>query len=98
MTKTIKGGTRSACNARRSAESHPAADPKALAVWQDITPLARNEWICWVISPKQAETRSRPDQGRAIKAQRRNEAALVAGQAVPIGELLLIKKRLQRLA
>jgi uncharacterized protein YdeI (YjbR/CyaY-like superfamily) len=36
-----------------------SADPKALAVWEDITPLARNEWICWVISAKQSETRSR---------------------------------------
>ncbi|MDB5187967.1 MAG: hypothetical protein JWO50_487 [Candidatus Kaiserbacteria bacterium] len=34
-----------------------AATPKALAVWQDITPLARNEWICWVTSGKKAETR-----------------------------------------
>jgi uncharacterized protein YdeI (YjbR/CyaY-like superfamily) len=32
--------------------------PKALATWQDITPLARNEWICWVSSAKKAETRS----------------------------------------
>ncbi len=31
--------------------------PKVLALWQDITPLARNEWICWVISGKKAETR-----------------------------------------
>lgn len=32
--------------------------PKVLALWADITPLARNEWICWVISGKKAETRS----------------------------------------
>ena len=31
--------------------------PKAQRVWEDITPLARNEWICWVISGKKAETR-----------------------------------------
>jgi uncharacterized protein YdeI (YjbR/CyaY-like superfamily) len=31
--------------------------PKALKVWEDITPLARNEWICWVTSGKKAETR-----------------------------------------
>lgn len=31
--------------------------PKAKAVWDDITPLARNEWICWVTSGKKAETR-----------------------------------------
>ena len=30
---------------------------KALAVWEDITSLARNEWICWVISGKKQETR-----------------------------------------
>ena len=34
-----------------------AASPKALAVWDDITPLARNEWICWTISVKQEATR-----------------------------------------
>lgn len=33
------------------------ADPKALKVWEDITPLARNEWICWVVSVKKLETR-----------------------------------------
>lgn len=33
------------------------ADPAALAKWDDITPLARNEWICWTISVKQQETR-----------------------------------------
>lgn len=29
----------------------------ALKVWEDLTPLARNEWICWVISVKKKETR-----------------------------------------
>ncbi len=28
-------------------------------VWEDITPLARNEWICWIISAKKLETRNR---------------------------------------
>ena len=32
-------------------------DKKALAVGEDVTPLARNEWICWVTSGKLAETR-----------------------------------------
>lgn len=31
--------------------------PKALAAWENITPLARNEWICWVTMVKKAETR-----------------------------------------
>lgn len=34
-----------------------ASDPGALAVWEDITPLARNEWICWTTSVKQQKTR-----------------------------------------
>lgn len=25
--------------------------------WNNLTPLARNEWICWVISVKREETR-----------------------------------------
>jgi uncharacterized protein YdeI (YjbR/CyaY-like superfamily) len=29
----------------------------ARAAWEDITPLARNEWICWVTSIKKPETR-----------------------------------------
>jgi uncharacterized protein YdeI (YjbR/CyaY-like superfamily) len=34
-----------------------AAHPKLLLLWEEITPLARNEWICWVTSGKKAETR-----------------------------------------
>ena len=34
-------------------------DKAALAKWEDITPLARNEWICWVENAKQLETRNR---------------------------------------
>lgn len=33
------------------------SDPAALAKWEDITPLARNEWICWTESVKKPETR-----------------------------------------
>jgi len=33
------------------------SSPKALAAWEGITPLARNEWICWIISVKSEETR-----------------------------------------
>lgn len=28
-------------------------------VWEDITPLARNEWICWIEGAKKQETRRR---------------------------------------
>lgn len=34
-----------------------ASKPAAKAAWEDITPLARNEWICWVTSAKKSETR-----------------------------------------
>lgn len=27
--------------------------------WKSLTPLARNEWICWVISAKKLETRKK---------------------------------------
>ena len=33
--------------------------PRVAELWEDITPLARNEWICWVTSAKQEETRAR---------------------------------------
>lgn len=33
------------------------ADKAALAKWEDITPLARNEWICWTESVKSAQKR-----------------------------------------
>jgi uncharacterized protein YdeI (YjbR/CyaY-like superfamily) len=32
---------------------------EALAAWLDITPLARNEFICWVEDAKQQKTRER---------------------------------------
>lgn len=35
------------------------ADSPALDAWRSITPLARNEWICWVESAKQDQTRDR---------------------------------------
>ncbi len=33
------------------------SDRAALAIWEDLTPLARNEWICWVTFVKKDETR-----------------------------------------
>lgn len=40
---------------RKAVES----DATAKKMWADITPLARNEWICWVTSAKKDETRKR---------------------------------------
>jgi len=40
---------------RKSLES----DDDVMMLWRDITPLARNEWICWVENAKMIDTRKR---------------------------------------
>ena len=35
------------------------SEQKALAAWEDISSIARNEWICWIESAKKPETRIR---------------------------------------
>lgn len=35
------------------------SDPHAKQKWINLTPLAKNEWICWVISVKKDETRKK---------------------------------------
>lgn len=41
------------------------SDESALERWEDLTPLARNEWICWTINVKTDETRKK-HVGRVI--------------------------------
>lgn len=36
-----------------------ADHPAARTTWDDITPLARRDWIFWITSGKKAETRSK---------------------------------------
>ncbi|HUC83821.1 MAG TPA: YdeI/OmpD-associated family protein [Candidatus Acidoferrales bacterium] len=36
-----------------------AAAPKARALWSDVTPTARRDWIHWITSAKQPQTRAR---------------------------------------
>lgn len=64
--KTIPGGTVPSFTKRLRTGKHALpgdfkniilSSPKVLALWEDITPLARNEWICWVTSGKKEETR-----------------------------------------
>lgn len=48
--------------------------PKILEQWENLTPLARNEWICWIISVKKQETRDdhiRRIQEDLLKGKRR---------------------------
>lgn len=35
------------------------AHSDSLRAWESITPLSRNEWICWVETAKQFDTRER---------------------------------------
>lgn len=35
-----------------------SSDESVLERWEDLTPLARNEWICWIVSNKRPETRA----------------------------------------
>ena len=56
MTKdTLPGGTvhDMPSDLRKALLSAPAAQ----TAWVSLTPLARNEWICWDITVKQPETR-----------------------------------------
>ena len=39
-------------------EERLSGDPALAAMWSQLTDLARNEWICWVTSAKQAKTRA----------------------------------------
>ena len=47
-----------------------SSDAKALETWEDITPLARNEWICWIESAKKAETRHHRIEWGLLQPQR----------------------------
>ena len=50
------------------------SSPAAKAAWEDITPLARNEWICWIESVKKPETRRlhiKRTRAELIKGKRR---------------------------
>ena len=55
MSKKISGGVAHTLPAdlRKALSS----DPKALTLWEDLTPLSRNEWICWTMSVKTTEKR-----------------------------------------
>lgn len=57
MATTIPGGTVHQLPTDLRAELESATG--ALAAWRDITPLARNEFICWVEDAKQESTRER---------------------------------------
>lgn len=51
------------------------ANAHVKALWEDITPLARNEFICWVEDAKKPETRA--------KRIRRTKEKLLEGKRRP---------------
>jgi len=57
FTKTIAGGV--VHKMPTDLKKALLSKPKALRAWEDITPLARNEFICWVVTAKMIETRAR---------------------------------------
>ena len=65
-------------------------DVKALAAWEDITPLARNEWICWIESAKKPETRSRRIVG-VVQVLRMGNDAPVVGRDAPTANSKIVK-------
>lgn len=52
-----------------------SADKSLFEIWEDLTPLARNEWICWVVTVKRQETRD--DHIKRMKTE------LLAGKRRP---------------
>jgi uncharacterized protein YdeI (YjbR/CyaY-like superfamily) len=57
MTKqTLTGGT--VHNMPADLNKALSSAPKARLAWNSLTPLARNEWICWNITVKQPQTRA----------------------------------------
>ncbi len=55
MTEEITGGT--VHKLPTDLKEALMASSKALAAWRSLTPLSRNEWICWTVTVKQQKTR-----------------------------------------
>ncbi len=55
MSKTLSGGT--VHTVPTDLKKALTSDRESLTLWECLTPLARNEWICWVTFVKQEETR-----------------------------------------
>jgi uncharacterized protein YdeI (YjbR/CyaY-like superfamily) len=56
-TETLPGGV--VHDLPPDLQAELTAHTTAFAAWRDITPLARNEFICWVEDAKQQATRER---------------------------------------
>ncbi len=57
MTNTFSHGT--VHDAGEDLQAAVQSNPKVLTRWENLSPLGRNEFICWVDDAKQAMTRRR---------------------------------------
>lgn len=57
MTKRIANGT--VHPLPKDFKEALLSSAKITNAWNNITPLARNEWLCWIISVKKQETREK---------------------------------------
>ena len=57
MTNAFLHGT--VHQAKDDLQAAVRSDPGILSLWEGLTPLGRNEFICWVDDAKQAATRQR---------------------------------------
>lgn len=55
--KKISGGIADVHELPADLKRAIGSNAKVCALWDGLTPLARNEWICWVVSVKGQETR-----------------------------------------
>ena len=66
-------------------------NPEALNTWEDITPLARNEWICWIISAKKLETRNKRIEWGCSNLKKENVGRVVG----PVAHTVKLTSQLQ---
>lgn len=66
-TKTLSGGT--VHELPSDLKKALLAAPAAVDAWESLTPLARNEFICWNISVKQAATRENHIKRTVVEIQ-----------------------------
>jgi hypothetical protein len=66
------------------------SDPQALTAWEDLTPLARNEWICWIESSKKQKLEAAGSSG-AVQALRMENDAPVVGPDTPTANSKMVK-------
>lgn len=65
------------------------SNTEVLEKWNSLTPLARNEWICWVITVKKDETRKK-------HIKRGYEELLKGKRDHAVGQAVLIVERVPR--